>query len=129
MVMVAVCPQWREAGVGERELGRSLLQGMGQKGSSKLTWRGGCELGGGALGAGLLPQEHTPACQAPTCLTSLPGIHVLTSFPDSPRRWVTHCAWGVSGAGAVHRSLSLGLGCLVGSKGEGVVSSIWRRQA
>lgn len=58
MVMVAVCPQWREAGVGERELGRSLLQGMGQKGSSKLTWRGGCELGGGLGGGAAPPGAH-----------------------------------------------------------------------
>lgn len=108
--------------------GKKPSAGDGTEGflEAHLAWRVRV---GGALGAGLLPQEHTPACQAPTCLASLPGIHVLTSFPDSPRRWVTHCAWGVSGEGAVHGSLPLGLGCLVGSKGEGVVSSIWRRQA
>ena len=70
MVMVAGSRWRREVGVGERELGRSLLQRMGPKGSSEeLGW--GCGRGGGA---------------APTCLASLAGAHGPTSTPDSPRR-------------------------------------------
>lgn len=65
--------RWRrEVGVGERELGRSLLQRMGPKGSfEELGW--GCGRGGGA---------------APTCLARLPASPGLT-FPPLP---LTHHA-------------------------------------
>lgn len=86
MVMVAVCPQWREAGMGERELGRSLLQGMGQKGSSKLTWHGGCEWGG-PWGQGCSPRSTPLPAKRPPALPASPA------FTFSPLS-LTHHAGG-----------------------------------
>ena len=52
------------------------------------------------------PHPRTPSseklglCHAPTCFSSLPSTHVLTSSPDSPRRWVTHSTCRVTRAEA-----------------------------
>lgn len=128
-MVMAAARQWREAGVGERGLGRSLLQGLGPKGSSKSSgvrweWR----VGGGRGGGAAPPGGWAPACQAPTCLASLAGTHVLTSSPTSPRRWVTHSPWGVSGARRHTEASRWGWEPGWAPTGEGAGSSIWRRQ-
>lgn len=128
MVMVAGCRQWREAGVGERELGRSLLQGVGRKGSSKSCSGGGEEWGVGGHGSG----APRPGGWAPPCL---PSAHLPCQPPRHSRShlvpWlttqVTHSTWGVSGPRRHTEASRWGWGAQGAPRGEGV-SSIWRRQ-
>ena len=68
----------------------------------RVLCRGFCGEGhwGGAAPPDTPNSERLGLCQAPTCFSSLPSTHVLTSFPDSPRRWVTHSTCRVTRAEA-----------------------------
>lgn len=95
--LLTASPGRRVGARGEGNQGEASCRGWDPRVLCRGFW-------GEGHGGGAVPptpnSERLGLCQAPTCFPSLPSTHVLTSSPDSPRRWVTHSTCRVTRAEA-----------------------------